>query len=136
MPKRICLLVAVLTVLALGAAACGQSNDPASWSEAHQDGNLEENYMKACREANAGGEVEISVSQGADYCRCTFKATVEYYGGVIDADGRLSDDPAPRVGRDFEAFRRLETDLRDDPEGIPADLEILFDACRESALSA
>jgi len=135
MPKRTRLLVVVLTVLALGGTACGQSNDPASWSEAHEDGNLEENYMKACSEANAGGAVEFSDSQRAAYCRCSFRAAVEYYGGVVDADGRLSDHPEPRLGRDFEAFRQLENDLRDEPEDLPADLEVKFNDCTEPALS-
>ena len=125
--------------MALLAGACGQGNDPSSWTEAQQDSepgdsDLAQNFLKACSDGNSGGDVEFSDSQTAVYCNCTFRTVVEYYGGVMDGDGRLSDAAEPRVDRDFQAFRDLESSLRDDPQQVPADLESLFGACENQAL--
>ncbi len=122
-----------MVALILLVGACSQGNDPASWSEAYEDGNLRDNYMKACIEANQGGEIEFTESQRSKYCVCAFGRVVEYFGGSVDANDQLVDSPSDSFGRDFEGFRELENSLRDDPEALPADLESLFRTCRDQA---
>ena len=124
------ILVLLLSVIIL-AGACGSSNDPQTWAEAEEDGRLRENFTTACVEANGetGAEVEFTDAQIATYCECAFIEIVEYFGGEIDGDNRLVDVAGAVAGRDFEAFKDLESNLRDDPTQIPADIEAFLDGC-------
>ena len=44
----------VLVCLVMFASGCASNNDPSNWEEAIADGTLEENFMRSCREADAG----------------------------------------------------------------------------------
>ena len=112
------------------ASACGSSNDPQSWAEAEQDGNLQPNFIRACTEANADDDtVELTDAQAMAYCRCAFVEIAQYYGGEIDGDSRLDDVADAVAGRDFEAFTQFESSLRSDPTSIPADIEAMLGGC-------
>lgn len=128
------IFVLLLSVV-LFASACGASNDPQTWAEAEEDGNLRPNFIRACTEANAeeGADDTFSEAQLANYCECAFIEIVEYYGGSFDGDNAISDVADAVAGRDFEAFRSLESDLRDDPTSIPADIDALLNGCANNA---
>ena len=136
--KRPLVILALLLSVIVLAGACGSSNDPQTWAEAEEDGNLRENFARACRDANGepGAEVEFTDAQIDAYCECAFVEIVEYYGGEL-VDGRLSDvDVSQLAGsaaeRDFEAFRDLESTLRDDPTAIPAEVEAFLNGCADN----
>ncbi len=133
--KRPLTIFVLLLSVVLFAGACGSSNDPQSWAEAEEDGNLRPNFIRACTEANAedGADQSFSEAQLANYCECAFIEIVEYYGGSIDGDNRLDDVADAVVGRDFEAFKDLESDLRHDPTSIPADIEAMLNGCAADA---
>jgi len=115
-------IVAGLMALLLLASACGSNNDPKTWTEAGQDANVRTNFVTACQTANEG-EKGMSTSQATTYCTRSFEALVDYYGGVITQPGDVLQDKDPVVdGRDFTAFLKLDSDLRKDPESIPADV--------------
>lgn len=119
-------LVVIVLVVALVGSACG-SNDPGSWGEAGDDGNLFENFQKACNQANVDdGDIELTDAERAVYCECAFAELVEYYGGEVMANGQISDVVDAIEGRNFEAFKDLESDLRSDPEDIPSDIEAML----------
>ena len=123
-------LLLVILALVVLAAACAQSNTPATWGEAQEDGNLRPNFIRACTEANVeGGEVEFTASEAINYCGCAFEEIVEYFGGSIAPDNTISDVATAVEGRDFDAFKTLEADLRKDPEQIPADIEAMLTGC-------
>ena len=65
---------------------------------------------------------------------------VEYFGGEIDGSNRLTDAAAAAdSGRDFAAFKELESTLRDNPEDIPADIRALLTGqggCTDQALAS
>lgn len=118
-------LVVLLLLVALVGTACG-SNDPESWDEAGEDGNLYGNFQKACNEANVeGGDIELTDAERVAYCNCAFTELLEYYGGVME-NGQVADIVGAIEGRDFEAFKDLESDLRSDPEQIPSDIEAML----------
>lgn len=132
--RPLTILVLLLSVLVF-ASACAASNDPQSWTEAEEDGNLQFNFIRACTEASAeGGAVELTDAQAAAHCECAFVEIVEYYGGKVDGEIRLDDegDAVAVAGRDFEAFKDLESSLRDDPASIPADIEAILKGCANS----
>jgi len=131
--KRSLIAVLLLALVAL-ATSCGTSNDPQTWAEAEADGNLQDNFQRACIEANQeGGELDFDDAQAAAYCECAFIEIVEYFGGEI-ANGNTITDVADAVsGRDFEAFKEFEAGLRDDPERIPADIEAFLTGCAGQA---
>ena len=123
------------------ASACGSSNDPQSWAEAEDDGNLRPNFIRACTEANTdGAEIELTADQIAAYCECAFVEIVEYFGGEIDGSNRLTDAAAAAdSGRDFMPSRNSKSTLRDNPEDIPADIRALLTGqggCTDQALAS
>ncbi|HBU04181.1 MAG TPA: hypothetical protein DEA70_06815 [Acidimicrobiaceae bacterium] len=126
--KRSLTVFAMLFSVLVFASACGSSNDPQSWAEAEEDGNLRPNFIRACTEANTdGAQVELTADQIATYCECAFVEIVEYFGGEIDGSNQLTDAAvAADSGRDFSAFKELESTLRDNPEDIPADIRALL----------
>ncbi len=130
-------LLVILLSLGVFASACSSSNDPATWAEAEADGNLQPNFINACTEANAdGGEVQFTSDQARIYCECAFGEIVEYFGGEIKADSSLDDVANATIGRDFEAFKQLEKNLRKDPQTIPADVEAMLTACAQQVSGA
>ena len=131
----------VLPPMLVFASACGSSNDPQSWAEAEDDGNLRPNFIRACTEANTeSAEIELNADQIATYCECAFVEIVEYFGGEIDGSNQLTDAAAAAdSGRDFAAFKELESTLRDNPEDIPADIRALLTGqggCTDQALAS
>ena len=139
--KRSLTIFAMLFSVLVFASACGSSNDPQSWAEAEDDGNLRPNFIRACTEANTdGAEIELTADQIAAYCECAFVEIVEYFGGEIDGSNRLADAAlAADSGRDFAAFKELESTLRDNPEDIPADIRALLTGqggCTDQALAS
>ncbi|HAB57079.1 MAG: hypothetical protein CL433_07355 [Acidimicrobiaceae bacterium] len=139
--KRSLTIFAMLFSVLVFASACGSSNDPQSWAEAEDDGNLRPNFIRACTEANTdGAEIELTADQIATYCECAFVEIVEYFGGEIDGSNRLADAVvAADSGRDFAAFKELESTLRDNPEDIPADIRAMLTGqggCTDQALAS
>lgn len=138
--KRSLTIFAMLFSVLVFASACGSSNDPESWAEAEEDGNLRPNFIRACTEANAeGGEVQFTEAEAAVYCECAFVEIVEYFGGEINGDNALVDVATATAGRDFEAFKDLESSLRDNPEDIPADISAMLTGqggCTDQALAS
>ena len=139
--KRSLTIFSMLFSVLVFASACGSSNDPQSWAEAEDDGNLRPNFIRACTEANTdGAEIELTADQIAAYCECAFVEIVEYFGGEIDGSNRLTDAAvAVDSGRDFAAFKELESTLRDNPEDIPADIRALLTGqggCTDQALAS
>ena len=139
--KRTLTIFAMLFSVLVFASACGSSNDPQSWAEAEDDGNLRPNFIRACTEANTdGAEIALTADQIAAYCECAFVEIVEYFGGEIDGSNRLTDAAAAAdSGRDFAAFKELESTLRDNPEDIPADIRALLTGqggCTDQALAS
>ena len=139
--KRSLTIFAMLFSVLVFASACGSSNDPQSWAEAEDDGNLRPNFIRACTEANTdGAEIALTVDQIAAYCECAFVEIVEYFGGEIDGSNRLTDAAVTAdSGRDFVAFKELESTLRDNPEDIPADIRALLTGqggCTDQALAS
>ena len=139
--KRTLTIFAMLFSVLVFASACGSSNDPQSWAEAEDDGNLRPNFIRACTEANTdGAEIELTADQIPAYCECAFVEIVEYFGGEIDGSNRLTDAAAAAdSGRDFAAFKELESTLRDNPEDIPADIRALLTGqggCTDQALAS
>ena len=139
--KRSLTIFAMLFSVLVFASACGSSNDPQSWAEAEDDGNLRPNFIRACTEANTdGAEIVLTANQIATYCECAFVEIVEYFGGEIDGSNRLTDAAAAAdSGRDFAAFKELESTLRDNPEDIPADIRALLTGqggCTDQALAS
>ncbi len=127
-------LLLVVLALVVFAGACSQSNTPETWGEAEEDGTLRENFIRACLEANEdGGEQQFSETQANTYCTCSFEEIVEYFGGEIGPDNRISDVANAVEGRDFEAFKDLESDLRGDPESIPIDIQRMLEGCAAAA---
>ena len=138
--KRSLTIFAMLFSVLVFASACGSSNDPQSWAEAEDDGNLRPNFIRACTEANTdGAEIELTADQIAAYCECAFVEIVEYFGGEIDGSKLTDAAVAADSGRDFEAFKELESTLRDNPEDIPADIRALLTGqggCTDQALAS
>ena len=139
--KRSLTIFAMLFSVLVFASACGASNDPQSWAEAEDDGNLRPNFIRACTEANTdGAEIALTVDQIAVYCECAFVEIVEYFGGEIDGSNRLTDAAVSAdSGRGFAAFKELESILRDNPEDIPADIRALLTGqggCTDQALAS
>lgn len=139
--KRSLTIFAMLFSVLVFASACGSSNDPQSWAEAEDDGNLRPNFIRACTEANTdGAEIELTAGQIATYCECAFVEIVEYFGGEIDGSNQLTDVAAAAdSGRDFAAFKELESTLRDNPEDIPADIRAILTGqggCTDQALAS
>jgi hypothetical protein len=120
--KRTLTIFAMLFSVLVFASACGSSNDPQSWAEAEDDGNLRPNFIRACTEANTeSAEIELNADQ-------------------IDGSNQLTDAAAAAdSGRDFAAFKELESTLRDNPEDIPADIRALLTGqggCTDQALAS
>ena len=139
--KRTLTIFAMLFSVLVFASACGSSNDPQSWAEAEDDGNLRPNFIRACTEANTdGAEIGWTADQIATYGECAFVEIVEYFGGEIDGSNQLTDAAAAAdSGRDFAAFKELESTLRDNPEDIPADIRALLTGqggCTDQALAS
>ncbi|MXW75865.1 MAG: hypothetical protein F4Y27_07865 [Acidimicrobiaceae bacterium] len=99
----------VLICLVVFASGCASNNDPSNWEEAIEDGTLEENFMRSCREANVGGG--LNVSQVESYCGCAF------------------DGLAQRYAEDFDDFKDAEKRLRNDPNDIDPAVRALLERC-------
>lgn len=87
-----------LVLLALVAAGCAQSSDPTTWEDALEEGNVEQNFVNACAEADDGATDDEQAL--ADYCECSFEELQETF-----AD-------------DFGRFKAVDDALRSDPEAI------------------
>lgn len=109
LPTRRLRVVGALVLVVLLASGCAANNDPSNWEEAIDDGTLEENFMRSCRTANEGGD--LNVSQAESYCDCAFEGLAQRY-----AD-------------DFDEFKDSEKKLRSDPEDINPAIRELFTRC-------
>ena len=96
--------------LALIAGGCSSSSDPDTWAEAKEEGNVRQNFQRACTEANLEGG-NLTDDQVSDYCGCAYEEMLEHF----------SDD--------FEGFKDLEKELRNDPTAVPIEIERLFEQC-------
>ncbi|NIU64011.1 MAG: hypothetical protein GWN73_00570, partial [Actinobacteria bacterium] len=103
-------LVAVLLGLAVIAGGCAASSDPDNWADAEAEGNVRQNFLRSCNEANVEGG-DLTEEQIPDYCECSYAEMVEFF----------SDD--------FQGFKDLESDLRNDPEAVPIEVKALFEQC-------
>lgn len=132
--RPLTLLVLFLSVLVF-AAACGSSNDPQTWAEAEEDGNLRPNFIRACTDANVEeGGVELTDAQLETYCECAFVEIVEYFGAdIMSFDEPLADSAEAVAGRNFEAFRDFESDLRADPQTVDPAVEAILRGCADNA---
>lgn len=87
-----------LIVLALVAVGCSQSSDPTTWEDALAEGNVEQNFLNACVEADDGATSDEQAL--ANYCECSFDELQETF-----AD-------------DFGRFDAVDDALRSEPEAI------------------
>ena len=87
-----------LIVLALVAVGCSQSSDPTTWEDALAEGNVEQNFLNACVEADDGATNDEQAL--ANYCECSFDELQETF-----AD-------------DFGRFDAVDDALRSEPEAI------------------
>ena len=124
------------------AEAPTEANVPQSWAEAGEEGQLARNFLEACEEAQGTG-IELNADQIATYCECAFVEIVEYFGGEVSKTGNLYSltdaAVAAESGRDFAAFKELESALQDNPEDIPADIRVLLagqGGCTDQALTS
>ncbi len=107
--RRVRVISVVLICLVLFASGCASNNDPSNWEEAIADGTLEENFMRSCREANAGGS--LNATQVTSYCECAFEGLAE------------------RFEEDFDDFKDAEKRLRNDPNDIDPAVRGLLQSC-------
>lgn len=132
--KRTLTIFAMLFSVLVFASACGSSNDPQSWAEAEDDGNLRPNFIRACTEANTeSAEIELNADQIATYCECAFVEIVEIFGGEFGEGTTIVDVAEAVEGQDFQAFKDYESGLRSDPEDIPAEVEAVLNGCVSQA---
>lgn len=107
-------LAALVLVIALVVAGCSQSNDPATWQEAEDQGDADgdfpvrTNFIDACELANADQD-GMSAEDAVTFCDCAFVQV--------------------RESLTFEEFEQLDDDLRSDPEDLRADVRELFEGC-------
>ena len=93
---RLAFLAGVLGFV-LVAAGCSSSNDPATWEEAEEKGDVQTNFVDSCEEANTDSGADAD--RANSYCKCALDEVREYYS-------------------DFGEFRDAESELRNDPESI------------------
>ena len=106
--RRVRVISGVLVCLVLFASGCASNNDPSNWEEAIADGTLEENFMRSCREADAG---TLNATQVTSYCGCAFDGLSE------------------RFAEDFDDFKDAEKRLRNDPNDIDPAVRELLQRC-------
>lgn len=107
--------LAGLAVLTLVLAGCSQNSDPNTWDEADAVGEVENNFVSACTEADEG---RSEVSALASYCGCAYDALRQEY----DAD--------------FDGFVKLNRDLGNDPAAIPPNVSAIFTECASTYLGS
>ena len=107
--RRVGVMGVVLVCLVMFASGCASNNDPSNWEEAIADGTLEENFMRSCGEANAGGS--LNATQVTSYCECAFEGLSE------------------RFAEDFDDFKDAEKRLRNDPNDIDPAVRELLQRC-------
>ena len=107
--RRVGVMGVVLVCLVMFASGCASNNDPSNWEEAIADGTLEENFMRSCGEANAGGS--LNATQVTSYCECAFEGLSE------------------RFAEDFDDFKDAEKRLRNDPNDIDPAVRGLLQRC-------
>ncbi len=99
------LIAPTLLALALLATACGNSPDPQSWDEAEATGDVYDNFIESCRQANEGIEDEsgavLTPVQSQALCHCTYEGL--------------------RISLSFAEFQALDDALRSTPN--PSDLD-------------
>ena len=103
--KRPLTIIALLFSVVVLASACGSSNDPTTWAEAEEDGNLRPNFIRACTEANVdGGDEEGSREPCAPHRQCPMLAGANMCsesgvkGSVIPVDGHQREFGASAAG--------------------------------------
>lgn len=108
--------LAGLLALVLVLAGCGSSSDPENWIEADADGKIEENFIRACTEADDG--TTSSASALADFCQCSY------------------DDLRSEYDADFEGFKTVSSGLGGEPEAIPQNVRTVIENCASAHLGS
>ena len=106
--------VASIIALALFVAGCAASSDPNNWEQADEIGKIEENFKRACTEADDGATDDAG--DLADYCQCSYDELREEF----DAD--------------FEGFLAINSDLGSEPTAIPPNVRTIIDGCASTHL--
>jgi hypothetical protein len=105
-PRSIRPLVAALMALLLLGACAGQ-RDPTGYGKTTQ-----ENFHKGCV-ASAKNDSNMSASKASDYCTCSYNRIVK-------------DIP-------FSEFKKINSDLSDDPAPLPDKMLTIRDDCLKAA---
>jgi len=106
--------LAGLFAFALVLAGCSTSSDPDNWVDADAAGKIEQNFVRACTEADDGNTA--NASSLADYCQCSY-------------DGLRAEYSA-----DFDGFKTVNSELGSDPEAIPPNVRTILDNCASAHL--
>ncbi|MEQ8841200.1 MAG: hypothetical protein RIB98_09465 [Acidimicrobiales bacterium] len=102
-------------VLALVGAGCSSSSDPNTWEQADETGKIEENFLRACAEADDGATADADALEA--YCQCSYDDLREEY-----------DD-------DFDGFVAVNSDLGSEPTAIPPNVSAIIVACAATHLA-
>jgi hypothetical protein len=105
-----------LIALVLVLAGCSTSSDPDNWVDADAAGKIQENFIRACTEADDG--VTSNASSLADYCGCSY------------------DDLRDDYDADFEGFKTINSDLGSDPDAIPPNVRTILENCASAHLGS
>jgi hypothetical protein len=99
------LLAALMALLLLG--ACAGQRDPTGYGDTTQ-----KNFHTGCV-ASAKNDSQLSASEADDYCTCSYNRIVK-------------DIP-------FSEFKKINSDLSDDPGPLPPKMQTIRDDCLKTA---
>jgi hypothetical protein len=91
-------LLAIVLLLVVFATACSSSSDPETWAEALESGNVRDNFLVSCVDADDGATSDTASLDA--YCGCSFDELQETFAN------------------DFGRFKAVDDALRNDPELI------------------
>ncbi len=108
--------VAGVFTMALVLAGCSSSSDPDTWEQADETGKVEENFIRACTEADDGATADVDAL--ASYCQCSYDGLRKEYTD------------------DFEGFVAINSDLGSEPTAVPPNVSAVILGCASTHLGS